>query len=1266
VNESKGWNIGFCRVCPGWLPGLLALWLASAMAAGPGVDEVRFRDFGVGDGLSQATVRSMAQDARGFIWFGTQDGLNRFDGRSFQVYRHDATDPHSLSDNYIIALAADAEGGLWIATQSGGLNHLDPISGRMIRYQQRADDPHSLASDFLAGLHIDTHGRLWVQAESGELQWLDRDSGQFRPPPFQQPSDGESLRLLSPMNNGDLLLGSANQVWQWQPGMSAPELLSTLPGPDLDLTLAAVTDQAIWIGTDAGGLFELDPAGSIRQHWQRADGGAPGIVDNEIRSLLVDRQGQLWIGTVAGLSRIDPTGRTVISWQHDPDDPLGLSGARIVSLLEDQEGMIWAGSWTGGVSVYDPQTSAFTLIRNRPGLPASLPGNAIPAVLVNPDGTLWVSTLDAGVLVLFDLERGVLKSYRHDPADPGSLPHRMVGSLLHDDDGLLVGTLGGGLVRLDPDNNRFERLVDDPDRDVARTAFVERLQRDRSGTLWVSTVGQGLYYRCAACEGFEHYAADPADPASLASDDINGVLEASNGDFWVASRRKGLHRLDRDSGRFERFQASSEPGALRHNSVTGLYQARDGTIWIGTQGGGVHRMIESDDGPTFEALGRHEGLNAEAIGEIAEDGQGRIWVSTTAGLSRIDPDTLEIENFPFVDGDTGAGFFIGSIDRTDDGLIWFGGVRGLVRVDPDRVDHQHRLPKVVLTELLLSNQPVRPGSPALPRSLAGLDKLVVDHEQSLIAFEFTAPGMLRHGRQLRFAYRLLGLGTDWVETEPARAFATYTLLPPDDYRLQVRASILPGQWGPITELPMEVRPAPWARPEALLLYALAGLSLIFLAIWRLLVGLDRKASAQREIAASRERLRLALWGSRDELWEADLDKQILVRENRMDRLENRDHMARMTLAEFWASIHPDDLPALKQTFVDHVRGTTDHFEAEFRGRMDDGPWRWMLSRGRVTDRDERGRAKRLSGTTRDISRLKKTEEALRQLNEELESRVGQRTAELQQSNRTLQQALTELQQAQRYLVQTEKMAALGSLVAGIAHEINTPIGVGVTAASHLDSEARRFRNLLTNENPPDADRLRAFIELTGQGSQLILRNLKRADELVKSFKQVAVDQSSEQRRTFDLAAYIDEILTSLQPELKRSPHRIEREIKNTAILDSYPGALYQIMVNLIMNSLTHAFDEGQKGLIRIAAEADENRVRLVFSDDGRGMDKNVSERMFDPFFTTRRGQGGSGLGLHIVYNLVTKVLGGTIEASTAPGDGVRFILEIPRVAGEPD
>ncbi len=1234
-------------------------------AAAPGVDDVRFREFGIAQGLSQATVRTMVQDPAGFIWFGTQDGLNRFDGHQVRVFRHDPVDPYSLSDNYVTDLAIDPDGGLWITTQSGGLNHFDPATERFQRFTVDSDDAPGLSSNALERVLVSQDQRVWVQSDAGRIQWMEPARTGFEILDFVDPP----AMLLTVLPSGEPLLARANEIHVWDPALNRHELLARLGDSRVQVSRAIASEGGFWIGTDDHGVYRVGPNGDQRGHWHRDGPDGYTLINDQVRSLMVDRHGALWVGTLAGLSRIQPESGEVRHWSHDPSDPLGISGARIVSLLEDASGLIWTGSWTGGASVHDPQTSAFVLFRNRPDHPRALPGNAAASVLENPDGTIWVAMLDAGGLVHFDPEQGLLDWLRHDPDQPDGLPHRLIGSLLHDDDGLLIGTLGGGLVRWNRDERRIERLVDDAALDVSRSATVEQLQRTRDGTLWVSTIGDGLYSRCATCEGFTQFVPDPQDPSSLPGDEVNGILETEDGTFWIALRRKGLARFDRSSGQFEHFPAGSHQQGLRHNSVTGLYQARDGRIWMGTQGGGLHRLDSDDNPPSFTIIGRAEGLNADAIGEIAEDREGRIWVSTTAGLSRIHPDDLEVENFAFIDGGSEAGFFIGSVDHQADGHAWFGGLRGLVRVDFDKVSVAHHPPRVVLTDLLLLNQSVSPGElEELPRSLDTMEHLSLGHDLGLFTVEFVAPGTLKNRHNLRYAYRLLGLDEEWIETTPERAFASFTALPVGHYTLQVRAGVRPGEWGPIRELDLEILPPPWRDPRAIALYILA-LGLLMLAIaWRIHLGLTRRHNAQREIAASRQRLRMALWGSRDELWEADTRTNSLVRENRMDRGFDDDDTVQMTLEQFWGSIHPDDVEDLKEKYIYHVKGHTDYFEAEFRGRTNpETPWRWMLSRGRITERDAQGRALRLSGTTRDINHLKETEEKLRRLNEELESRVSQRTRELEESNQTLQKTLTELQQAQRYLVQTEKMAALGGLVAGIAHEINTPLGVGVTAASHLESETRKFKKSLEQDERPNPQDVTAFANMAGQSGQMILRNLRRADELVKSFKQVAVDQASEQRRTFSLDAYIDEIRISLHPELKRSPHRVELRLPEGVVMDTYPGALYQVLVNLIMNSLTHAWEPDETGRIQIGASINGESVRLTYQDDGKGMAEEVADQMFDPFFTTRRGQGGSGLGLHIVYNLVTRVLRGDIEADTAPGKGLRFEIVMPRVVpnGQP-
>jgi signal transduction histidine kinase/streptogramin lyase len=891
-----------------------------------------------------------------------------------------------------------------------------------------------------------------------------------------------------------------------------------------------------------------------------------------------------------------------------------------------------------------------------------LPARPVPGIFADADGTLWLGMGDGGGLVHFDPARGVLQRYVNDPLRAGSLGHDFVRNLTRGRDGSLwAATNGGGLAHMMPGADTFARMRHDgTDPDSLASDTLIGVFEDSHRTLWVYTLDRGVDERCAGCDGFRHHRHDPADPASIGDNSVSHVMETRSGELWMGTRG-GLQRYDRESGRFERFVArADDPASLSSNSVSTLLEDSRGQLWIGTQGGGLNRrIVHSDGSTTFEVIDVRSGLGANAIGAIVEDRAGRIWVSTTAGISRIDPQG-GIINFGAPDGTQEGGYWLNSAAELPDGRIAFGGLDGVTLFDPAAVTAP-ATPRPLVTGLLLRNVPTEPNwrdpSSPLAGSLWRGRAVTLAHDQDNVTFEFGALAFADPDSIL-YAYRLDPHDEKWIDTPATRRLATYTDLAPGSYTLSVRARRAGGDWSAPAVVDVAVRTAPWASPAARALYALALFALATLVGMRLRANLLERRANQRAIRISEERLKLALWGSGSELWDVDIVAGTIHRDNQLDHLEITHENGDYRIADLRKLVHPDDMPRFERALNEHLRGNAPSFEASYRTLDRGGQWAWLLTRGRVVQRDAGGRALRMTGTTSDITALNQALAALRVLNEQLEFRVEQRTAALQNANVELRTTLERLTQAQRQLFESEKLASLGGMVAGIAHEINTPLGIGVTAASHLREEARRLLARV-RDGACDAAEIEAFRAMACESSDLILRNLQRADRLVRSFKCIAVDQSSEDRRVVDLGASLDEILTTLGPSLKKLPHRVEIECPPGIVVETAPGALYQIVTNLVMNSLAHGFAPGVAGSILVRAHRDGHAIVIEYADNGRGMDDTVRARIYEPFYTTQRGQGGSGLGMHIVYTLVTQVLGGSIECHSVPGQGTRFLIRFP-------
>ncbi|QLI80978.1 PAS domain-containing sensor histidine kinase [Chitinibacter fontanus] len=412
-------------------------------------------------------------------------------------------------------------------------------------------------------------------------------------------------------------------------------------------------------------------------------------------------------------------------------------------------------------------------------------------------------------------------------------------------------------------------------------------------------------------------------------------------------------------------------------------------------------------------------------------------------------------------------------------------------------------------------------------------------------------------------------------------------------------------------------------------------------------ALDEINDIGLQLRRSERRWGLALNATGDGIWEWGAEKNVWYFSPRWKQMLGYQEDELPNLGQtFYQLMHPDDVEVVHQQFTQFIQirdSAADMlFEAEFRMQHKQGQWLTMLSRA-VADRDQEGRILSVVGAQTDVTEQRRA------------------TAELSCAKEAAEEAVNQLRGAQLQIIESEKLAALGALVAGVAHEVNTPLGIALTAASTLNSESQQVLSLVEAGHLKKND-LQQYLAIAQEASQLILRHCDNAAALIRSFKNISVDQTSEVIREFDLGLYLDEILQSLKPSLKHTPHQIELACPAGLFVHTYPSAFTQIINNLVQNAMLHAFMPDQRGLIVIqVTQQGTDRVEVRFMDNGVGIAPSVRAKVFEPFYTTKRGQGGSGLGMSIVHNLVVAQLKGMISIEETPGGGASFVIVFPRV-----
>jgi len=820
------------------------------------LETVVFERLSIEQGLSQSIVECILQDSRGFMWFGTQDGLNKYDGYKFTVLRQNSKDPNSLSSNWVLSLCEDRTGLIWIGMFNGGLSSYDPASGRFTRYRAIPGDAGSLSHDLVRTIFEDSRGTLWIGTDGG-LNRFDRATGRFvqyhSDPNDPRSLSSDAIRKIGEDRSGFLWIGTDDGLNRFDRATGESTRFRNVPGDQRSLSNNSVRsihrdrDGILWVGTEDG-LNAFNPRTRDFTRFM-SDSRDPGSLSHrKVYSLLEDTKSVLWVGTNGGgLDRFDRKTGKFSAYRNDPFDPLSLSYNEIYSLWEDRSGVLWIGTWGGGISKFDTKKKEFAHYKSIANNPNSLSHEFVWSFYEDEDGILWIGTHGGG-LDRLDRHKNEFSHYRHDPRDPNSLSNDIVRVIAADRAGILwLGTNGGGICRFETKTGRFRTYRNDPNdpgslsNDEIRCIFL-----DRSGSLWIGTWGGGINSFDPSSGRCIRYRNDPHDPNSLSNDFVRAIYQDSTGIFWIGTHGGGLNRFDKTTGIFSRYnEIPDDSVSVSSDFVMSIYESKAGEMWIGTWGGGLDRFDRARG--TFKRYTEQNGLSGNAIYGALEDEEGNLWLSSNNGLSRFNPTTEAFKNYTVQDGLQSKEFNAGAYFKSGSGEMFFGGINGFNAFHPENIRDNSYIPPIVITSFTKLNREVKLGVPA-----SELRNLKLSYRDYVFSFEFAALDFTAPNKNL-YAYMMEGLDRDWVYTSSLKRFANYTTLRPGKYVFRVKGSNNDGVWNEAgTAVAITITPPFWGTWwfRALALALVAALALVWYKRRRTSIFLEAELRAAHDAQMS--------------------------------------------------------------------------------------------------------------------------------------------------------------------------------------------------------------------------------------------------------------------------------------------------------------------------------------------------------------------------------------------------------------------------------
>ena len=1236
-------------------------------------NDIEFEHITIKEGLSHTKIFCIFQDSDGFMWFGTDDGLNRYDGYEFKIFYHNKKDSTSILSNRIRSIIEDESGDIWIGT-GRGLNKYNKDTENFIQYYGNSGRPWEKHVEFITAICEDNSGNIWMGTSLSGIIKFNKLSEKFKYFEADQNNPNSllhnNIRAILYDSHGELWVGTENHglnriifkksedeelhFLKYQYDKQRNDCLSN----NKIWKIFEDHNGTIWIGTDGGGLNKFNRESETFKHYKNFLDNNTQKGTNRIYEILENEDGTMWLSTNGqGLIKFDPYKETFKQFTHDPNNSKSISSNYVYSTFKDKSGILWISTLATGLNKVNQEMNKIKVYRHVSGGRNTLSENVIFSFYENENGLLWIGT-DTGIDIL-DRNKNIYKYYNNNPGNPNTVTPGAVRVIYKDsDEQIWVGT-DKGLNIFHRDKKIFTKFKYDPQNIVPVYPTVVRvIHEDSSGIMWFGTNQGALNKFNKKSKEFKRFVHNKDNPESISPGPVRAMYEDKKGFLWIATS-KGLNKFNKNTEKFKVYKNNPKNlNSISANNIYSIFEDSEGLFWIGTYKG-LNLLDRKKE--IFINYTTKDGLANNIIYCIEEDNNGDLWLSTDYGLTRVqkyknsiqtsDKPKLIFRNFDMNDGVQGNEFNTGASLINQKGELFFGGMNGLNIFHPDdiRETNQH-IPPIVFTDIQLFGNSIKIGETIdgkiiLNQSITHTKTINLSHKQQYITIKFSALDYANNEKN-EYSYLMSGLSSEWINIGNKREINFN--LSPGKYLLKIRGSNNDKLWNNKgASLKIIITP-----PLYKTIWFRGSLIVLLLLLMYLI-------TRSRMLYIKRKNFEL-------EIHNKELNQQI--RERKIAEHE------KIKLQNLLSNII-NSMPSILISVDSDVKIIQWNSEAEKRTGI----------------QSEKAQGESLLKIFPELgNEVKNIKEIIKNRTPQIKEKVILQNDGIKRYNNIIIYPLTtngidgavikvddvtEQIKIAEMMIQSEKMLTVGGLAAGMAHEINNPLAGILQNMQVLQN--RLSMNLPKNKIVAEKcgislEKIREYMDERGLFIMInsVIESGKRAAKIVEDM--LCFSRKSEAKfLPYSIVELLDKSI-----ELASKDYNLKKnfDFRKIEIIRDYDiaiqmilceaGKIQQVFLNILKNGAQAMAsirkpDYTPKFIMRIKSEK-EYAIRIEIEDNGNGMFEHIRKRVFEPFFTTKEIGIGTGLGLSVSYFIITENHKGKMIVESVPDHGTKFIIRLPK------